>query len=855
MLSCGVLIHPCFYARLTYSIVYHYGWEIRCIAQGGAIAFRYDRYFPSPTERQQNLGQLMADLEMYYEQLSDAVSEISPPASPPDTTASPLRPTPTVTPSVTPTPVKTLPRSLIRASQDGDGAWRIQLVVPINGMAEPIRFTSDRVYRFEAEAIATGEALLEQLFIGIRKQEYYCGVVLQDADGLGEHQKPAKDAAYFGYALKNVEGQVIAEPSLINHEGEKLEGSVDLPVGSTYRFITKEERELALQQWFCHLEANQNQFEFSVFREKKGTWKFQLIPLVEQPDSQPNNQPEDQSEDSENPQFTSVKSYQTVEAAWEAATVAASSLRYRRRYVDCTIPPNAHCVEITDESGHPLMNTRTNEDLNTLFQQFNDLKPFLQFEAVEVPVKDSAMIIPFALPDPSAETTTQYRYCLVDRTIDQTTGTDQTAETMTTLENKPAVSLLQSINTYADQDIARNRFYQDVLAVLFEPGVIAPTQNRDGFGFRLLSQPRDLLTEVAENAQPYATEEERDDALEQLLRLVRTARYMIEALPLAQFLPVYKPAPDQSSLSVPQEAVPQEAVPQESVPQALAPQYIGQIRPNDGPVLLQGQWVYTDENTAWEQGDILIELLQERRNFRLIKEERDGDGVFGWELINPEDQIWGRQYYACKSEHTQAIKKLQCWANDEGFYVLEHILLRPRSQQLSLVQTDTLQTSVPDINAHNQELDKFLSIIVRSDDPKYPLTDPDRLARHDPYSFWVTIVLPYWPRRFRDVDFRRFVERTLRLEAPAHIALKIAWVNVQQLQQFQTAYRAWLEQLAQYSCQGTACHFTRTLNQLLEILPRLRNVYPKATLHNCDQNRPGDSPILLNQTAIGTAND
>ena len=157
--------------------------------------------------------------------------------------------------------------------------------------------------------------------------------------------------------------------------------------------------------------------------------------------------------------------------------------------------------------------------------------------------------------------------------------------------------------------------------------------------------------------------------------------------------------------------------------------------------------------------------------------------------------------------------------------------------------------------SHDLELDKILHIIVNPDDAQYPSTDPDRLARQDPYSFWVTVVLPYWPRRFRDVDFRHFVERTLRLEAPAHVALKIAWVNVHQLHQFQTDYRHWLEQLAQYTCQGAACDLTGALNQLLDILPRLRNVYPKATLHNCDQNRPGDSPILLNRTAIGDAND
>ena len=164
-------------------------------------------------------------------------------------------------------------------------------------------------------------------------------------------------------------------------------------------------------------------------------------------------------------------------------------------------------------------------------------------------------------------------------------------------------------------------------------------------------------------------------------------------------------------------------------------------------------------------------------------------------------------------------------------------------------------TPTPDIDAPPEDLDRLLPIVVKPDDAQYPATDPDRLARHDPYSFWVSIVLPYWPRRFRDVDFRRFVESTLRLEAPAHIALKIVWVDVQQLHQFQTAYRSWLEQLGQYHCQGTACDLTSALNALIEILPCLRNVYPKAKLQDFDQDRLGDSPLLLNRTAIGNAND
>jgi uncharacterized protein YegP (UPF0339 family) len=148
--------------------------------------------------------------------------------------------------------------------------------------------------------------------------------------------------------------------------------------------------------------------------------------------------------------------------------------------------------------------------------------------------------------------------------------------------------------------------------------------------------------------------------------------------------------------------------------------------------------------------------------------------------------------------------------------------------------------------------DKFLAIAKNSHpNPEIPPCS----AAYDPYSFWISVILPYWPTRFRDINFRRLVERTLRLEAPAHVALKICWVNVYKMHEFEEAYHNWLEQLALETCQDAACDPTGTLNRLLTILPELKNVYPEGTLHDCDESGPDDNPIVLNQTALGTANE
>lgn len=243
------------------------------------------------------------------------------------------------------------------------------------------------------------------------------------------------------------------------------------------------------------------------------------------------------------------------------------------------------------------------------------------------------------------------------------------------------------------------------------------------------------------------------------------------------------------------------------------------------------------QQAACQQGNVLLELAQNSDNFRLI-DDQDGTCTYSWELTNQgKDQILGipGRSYSSQSQRQAAIAALQTRSNDEGLHLIEHILLRPRQRDPALPRDSLLPISV-------------------SEEDCNPDNRPCRTS-YDPYSFWMSVILPYWPLRFRDQNFRRFVERTLRLETPAHVALKICWVDACQMADFERAYRTWLEQLALNGCQDGASDLTESLNHLLEILLQLKNVYPEATLHDCEESGPEDNPIILNQTALGTAND
>ncbi len=154
----------------------------------------------------------------------------------------------------------------------------------------------------------------------------------------------------------------------------------------------------------------------------------------------------------------------------------------------------------------------------------------------------------------------------------------------------------------------------------------------------------------------------------------------------------------------------------------------------------------------------------------------------------------------------------------EGLYVIEHILLLPEASG------DPLMDICTDAGC-------------------------DDCADLDPYSDRITIVLPAYTGRFRDMDFRRFVEATLRREAPAHILPRICWVNTDDMAAIEGAYRAWL---AIRSGAATADR-ARKIAALVEALTRAKNVYPASGLHPCGQLAP--PPFVLGRNALGSATD
>ncbi len=205
------------------------------------------------------------------------------------------------------------------------------------------------------------------------------------------------------------------------------------------------------------------------------------------------------------------------------------------------------------------------------------------------------------------------------------------------------------------------------------------------------------------------------------------------------------------------------------------------------------------------------------------EEPTSGDGFYFRLLAANHEEIGISSPFASTGERNQmlqyCIQLLQKPCSNEGFHLVEHILLRPKSST-----------------------DHLMPVCI----------DPgcvSCLGNLDPYSFRVTLVLPEWLERSRDMRFRRFFEHTARLETPAHIHVKICWVDKEDMKLFEGAWKDWLEVNAMTEPDEATRQLR--LEKLINALNEIRSVYPPATLHDCDESE-GENPLILGQSNLGS---
>jgi uncharacterized protein len=241
-----------------------------------------------------------------------------------------------------------------------------------------------------------------------------------------------------------------------------------------------------------------------------------------------------------------------------------------------------------------------------------------------------------------------------------------------------------------------------------------------------------------------------------------------------------------------------------------------------GKIILSSSTKYKQEVDALREMRTAIGFALSREHYQLAATAgADAAKRYYFNVVDDEGEVLARriEYFAAPEDREKAIRRvievLVEKYSDEGMFVVENILLRPR------VATDV-----------------FL--------PVCQSPDCAECERGDPYSFRISVILPAFSDRFLDIDFRRFVEKTIRLETPAYVFPKICWVDRDQMAEFEGAYRDWLETRTTEAKAGQ-----KAQNALVDVLGRLRNVYPEAHLTDCSMNSC-ENPFILGRTSLGT---
>lgn len=249
---------------------------------------------------------------------------------------------------------------------------------------------------------------------------------------------------------------------------------------------------------------------------------------------------------------------------------------------------------------------------------------------------------------------------------------------------------------------------------------------------------------------------------------------------------------------------------------------------------LPDELTISDEEVSDKLISDKIKLLQ---NYPGISKNRSGAFDYSFADADPLNTInvsgyakRMRSLLGMNTEKTQSLKDLDENDQEGGFHLIEHLLLRPQ-----------------------KEGDQLLSVCLDS--------NCDHCGDEDPYSFKISIILPYWLNRFKNIPFRNYMEILFRSEAPAHIMLKICWVDKKEMENFESAYSDWVIQKAQYiknlpsASANQQKKYTDSLAKLITVLEALRTDFPAATLHDCgDRDEANESRVFLGQTVLGTFN-
>lgn len=251
---------------------------------------------------------------------------------------------------------------------------------------------------------------------------------------------------------------------------------------------------------------------------------------------------------------------------------------------------------------------------------------------------------------------------------------------------------------------------------------------------------------------------------------------------------------------------------------------------------------FTDYSLLYPNTNLSADVIRHKMDFaldyRAISSGRNQ--AFNYTL-DPNDlanvhNVSGLQRRLARLLGLQPERQFLASSHTEGFYIVEHLLLRPRQRNASETGSETtadflsFSQTITTFSAsttpgrltctaahHGLQPGDALTIFYSSYysgtyvvmaaqadtfEVEHEFVAPDTgewvsSQQHpDPFSFQMSVVLPSWPERFRSVSVQQLIYDTLVAETPAHITLYLHWLEPDKMREFETIYAFWLQSLS-----------------------------------------------------------
>jgi hypothetical protein len=251
-----------------------------------------------------------------------------------------------------------------------------------------------------------------------------------------------------------------------------------------------------------------------------------------------------------------------------------------------------------------------------------------------------------------------------------------------------------------------------------------------------------------------------------------------------------------------------------------------------------------------EEGISVLKFGINYDNYRILPSSKN-ENEYIIVYRKPSQLLWRSiSRHPSKEIATEALDKLISYLKkisieSEGFHVVEHILLCPPPDSnsfgfrfLTANNTDALknrswtnfstreeiiteliesavhsQTTVENkhqpftinkvqlLTSDAQQLHEDLKAFASNKSGVFPYFEmvvkdsSGKIVQEEFYNMRVTVVLPSWPARFQDPEFKSFVESLFNSASPAHICFNFKWLGIKKMQEFETLYFPWIKSL------------------------------------------------------------